>query len=139
MYHEVFGEVLAIELGTDSAAGRAIACRRGVGRVRHLEVRQLYLQKLAAAGRVKLVKIKGDANEADLGTKPLDARRLNMLLKRLGYYVCDENLMLKEIELKAKRGKRDDDEGKDIVENPTRWAARDASLLAPFSRHAYVA
>ena len=62
-----------------------------------------------------------------------------MLLKQLGYYVCDDNLTLKEIELKPKRGKRDDDEGNDIVENPTRWVARVASLLAPFARNAYVA
>ena len=38
---------------TDASAGRAMATRRGVGRVRHLDVRLLWLQQLCAEGVVE--------------------------------------------------------------------------------------
>ena len=38
---------------TDASAGRAMATRRGVGRVRHLDARLLWLQQLCAEGVVE--------------------------------------------------------------------------------------
>ena len=71
MWSEFYGEHLNIEILTDSIAAKLISTRRGVGRVRHLEIRQLYLQKLTNSGRVKILKCKGTANLADAGTKPM--------------------------------------------------------------------
>ena len=34
-----------IYLGTDSSAAKSFVCRRGLGRMRHLEIRDLWLQK----------------------------------------------------------------------------------------------
>ena len=39
---------------TDSSAGRGIASRRGVGRVRHLDTRYLWVQELVVGGKLKL-------------------------------------------------------------------------------------
>ena len=39
---------------TDASAGRAMATRRGAGRVRHLDARLLWLQQLCAEGVVQV-------------------------------------------------------------------------------------
>ena len=46
-----FGDMSStIHLSTDSSAAKSFVCRRGLGRMRHLEVRDLWLQKVVAAG-----------------------------------------------------------------------------------------
>ena len=62
-------EDLTIEAATDSSAAKSYASRRGAGRVRHVEVRQLWLQQAVADGKFRLVKIPGLENPADVLTK----------------------------------------------------------------------
>eukprot|EP00973_Karenia_brevis_P071933 9995113-Karenia_brevis.AAC.1 len=41
-----FGELQSVwKLGTDSSAAKSFVCRRGLGKMRHLEIRDLWLQK----------------------------------------------------------------------------------------------
>ena len=40
-------------LGADSAAAKSFVSRRGLGRMRHIEVRDLWLQAEVAAGKVR--------------------------------------------------------------------------------------
>ena len=44
------------ELHTDSSAAKGMANRKGLGKVRHIEVSQLWVQQEVAAGRVKVIK-----------------------------------------------------------------------------------
>eukprot|EP00974_Lingulodinium_polyedra_P121539 11179382-Lingulodinium_polyedra.AAC.1 len=59
-------------VSTDSSSAKAFASTRGLGRMRHLEVKDLWLQGLVKNGRVKLQKVRGDLNPADVMTKYLD-------------------------------------------------------------------
>ena len=61
----------ALRVGLDSSAARSIASRSGVGRVRHLETRRLWVQEAVKAGRLVLDKVGGDQNPANMLTKPL--------------------------------------------------------------------
>lgn len=63
---------------TDSSAGQGIASRRGVGRVRHLDTRYLWVQELVLGGKLKLDDI-DLVQPADAGTKSLSSSRLRML------------------------------------------------------------
>ncbi len=83
---ELFDENLPIGLLMDSAAGKIMAVRRGKGKVRHLEVKQLYLQELTNALRVKTYKAKGEENKADIGTKPMTTR----VLQKFYGWLCIE-------------------------------------------------
>ena len=76
-----FGLTFNVVCETDASAGRAMATRRGVGRVRHLVARLLWLQQLCAEGVVQVRARPGELNEADLGTKMVDLRRMTSLLK----------------------------------------------------------
>ena len=67
--------------GTDSSAAKSFVSRRGLGKMRHLEIRDLWLQKEVNDGRVKVSKVRGTENPADLMTKILGIKDIN---ERLG-------------------------------------------------------
>ena len=61
---------------TDSSACRGICARQGVGRIKHLAVRLLWLQQAIRAGRLTVHSVPTQQNPADIGTKPLTAKRI---------------------------------------------------------------
>ena len=60
-----------IQIRIDASAARSMATRQGIGRVRHLQVRHLWLQALVKAGVVRIEVVKGKFNPADILTKIL--------------------------------------------------------------------
>ena len=74
-------------LGTDSAAAKAFASTRGLGRMRHIDVKNLWIQGLVRLGRVVLQKVRGDQNAADVLTKFLDRATCISSLARVGVRV----------------------------------------------------
>jgi hypothetical protein len=65
------GVNLQIRLRTDASAAKGIATRRGLGKVRHIEVNQLWLQEKVNNGEIQVMKVKGEGNLADALTKAL--------------------------------------------------------------------
>ena len=63
-------------LRVDSSSAIGVASRRGLQRLRHLDVRYLWLQGEVAEKRLALRKCRGDENLADMGTKPVDKETL---------------------------------------------------------------
>ena len=59
-----------ITIRTDASAAIGIAQRRGFGKVRHIEVSQLWLQQKVNQGDIRLIKVSGNENAADHLTKP---------------------------------------------------------------------
>ena len=72
-----------IELETDSSAAKGIAMRKGVGKVKHLETRTLWVQDQVIRGRLTLRKIHGDINTSDILTRYLGSERIRSLMSRL--------------------------------------------------------
>ena len=70
-----------VHLGTDSSAAKSFVCRRGLGKMRHLEIRDLWLQKEVMEGRLEVSKIKGDENPSDLMTKILSLKEIIVRLE----------------------------------------------------------
>jgi hypothetical protein len=60
---------LKIKLCTDRAAAKGIMLRRGLGKLRHIEVGYLCLQDAVAEKRLSVHKRRGEDNPADLGAK----------------------------------------------------------------------
>ena len=71
-----------IHLRTDSSAANSFVCRRGLVRMRHLEIRDLCLQKEVREGRLIVSKVKGTENPADIGTQFLS---VSEIVERLGF------------------------------------------------------
>ncbi|CAK0869723.1 unnamed protein product [Prorocentrum cordatum] len=91
---EFMGFTVAATLLTDSSAARGIAKREGVGMVRSLEARVLWLQQAIKRKLMDLGTVGTDDNKADLGTKILGYERFVKLRRHLhgpatgydGYY-----------------------------------------------------
>ena len=56
----------------------------GVGRLRRLHKKELWLQDQVAAKNVELGRVPSEDNEADLGTKYLERDRIKKFLKKMG-------------------------------------------------------
>ena len=65
---------------SDSSAGRAIATRIGSGKLRHLHIRDLWIQERARARDLRLERVSTEDNTSDLGTKHLDKKRMSKLM-----------------------------------------------------------
>ena len=68
----------------DASAAKSIASRMGSGKVRHIEVNQLWLQSKVAAGEVKIEKVVGDKNLADALTKAVDRNKIEEHVRKTG-------------------------------------------------------
>ena len=73
-----------VTLETDSKAAKEFVARRGLGKMRHIEIRELWLQKEVLEGKVKVVKVLGTENPADLMTKVLTKTEIEERLGRMG-------------------------------------------------------
>ena len=69
---------------TDSSSARQLASRQGIGRVKHLDAKVLWIQDQVREGHVCLSQIGTQWNIADIGTKVLTAKRLKCLLDEIG-------------------------------------------------------
>ena len=73
----------------DSTAGKSLASRFGTSkRTRHIDTRLLYMQELVDRGLLRLKKVPGVENLADLGTKHLDAAGILKFLSQVGLEEC---------------------------------------------------
>ena len=85
MYRDLGAPVSSIDLYTDSSGAKGIALRRGLGKLRHVDVHLLWLQFQVNAGVFKINKVDGKNNPADLMTKYLTQEVLNRHMQRLRY------------------------------------------------------
>ena len=82
MYEEM-GRTINIDVETYSTAAIGMCSRTGVGKTRHIQVRWLWIQDAIRDKVVRLRKVKGTDNEADMGTKDLDGPTHQRLLQKL--------------------------------------------------------
>ena len=61
----------------DSTAAIGIANRRGLGKIRHIDVADLWLQDRVYRGEMTIAKVPGEANLVDGLTKYLDRKKLD--------------------------------------------------------------
>ena len=72
-----------IQVHSDATAAIGIARRRGLGKIRHLDCTDLWIQEKVRSGAVKLSKILGTENPADAFTKYLDRPLLDKAMAAL--------------------------------------------------------
>ena len=81
---EDLGLSVEVQVNTDSSAAKSITARKGAGRVRHIEVRELWVQERAAKAELKIVKVRGEDNVADGLTKHVDKQKMDQHMKACG-------------------------------------------------------
>ena len=65
-----------IVINTDASAAKGIAPQKGLGKVRHIEVNQLWLQDKVGKGEIEVRKISGGSNIADALTKHVESDKI---------------------------------------------------------------
>ena len=82
-----FGVEMAIRVNTDASAAKGMANRKGLGKVRHIAVNQLWIQDRVAKGDLVISKVNGKENLADILTKHVNSEDVRVHLHRTGQYL----------------------------------------------------
>ena len=85
-----FGITAEIELKSDASAAISIASRTGLGKVRHIEVCQLWLQDKVKQGKITVQKVTTNENVADTMTKHVPRDTLAKHLVETGQTVSND-------------------------------------------------
>ena len=83
---EELGGRIRLQLLADSSSARAIVQRRDVGKIKHLAIRQLWLQDLLRDGELTCGAVTSSENLADMFTKNFTAARHEWLAEALGLH-----------------------------------------------------
>ena len=75
------GEQVYIHLHTDASACKSIATRRGLGKLRHINVALLWLQEKVATNSLRVSKVAGALNPSDQLTKYTNKDIMNRHMK----------------------------------------------------------
>ena len=80
---------VGIQVNTDSSAAKSMVMRKGAGRVRHIEVRELWVQDRVANGELQIFKVKGEFNAADGLTKHVERHKMDRYMEACGFVRSD--------------------------------------------------
>ena len=105
---------IRITLVTDSSASIRVAMRRGLGRLKHIELKYISLQQDLRDGIIQLKFIPGANNQADALTKALPAATFMLHRQALGVRPVED----------------DDDEQEETISNAVLRPTRSTPLLA---------
>ena len=70
---------------SDSSAARGFSARQGLGRMRHIQTRYLWVQERVRDGHLRVLPIRGKHNPADLFTEPVNGAVRERFLRTLGF------------------------------------------------------
>jgi len=80
-------EDLPIEVDSDSSAAKGTGERQGLGKLKHVRTRYLWVQERVAQRDVKLVKIGTKSNFSDMLTKALTRPEIDKFMKAIGQVI----------------------------------------------------
>jgi len=76
---------LKLEVLSDSSAARGFSQRKGLGKMRHIQTRYLWVQERVHEGHLKISAIKGTQNPADVLTKAVSGQLSKKHLEKIGF------------------------------------------------------
>ena len=79
------GKEVRVEMAADATAAIGMVRRQGLGKIRHLAVADLWVQQRISRGDLKIKKIHGRENPADLYTKVLPKDHCHYLMSKLRF------------------------------------------------------
>ena len=74
-------------LSTDSSAAKGICNRRGLGKVRHIDINMLWLQDRVQKGHIIIKKVEGETNISDALAKYFDVAKMSGHLSSTGQFI----------------------------------------------------
>ena len=80
------GWILPFHVFSDATAAIGIARRKGLGKIRHLDVTDLWIQDRIRSKAITLSKVLGTENMADVLTKYVERKTMDAALARMGLH-----------------------------------------------------
>ena len=77
---------LPLHIYSDATAAIGIARRKGLGKIRHLDVTDLWIQDRIRSKAITLSKVLGTENMADALTKYVDKKTMDMAISKMGLH-----------------------------------------------------
>ena len=77
------GIKVKLTLKCDASAAVGIVKRRGLGRIRHIDVTQLWLQEKVSEGVIEIVKVNTKENISDALTKGVSSHEITWMMKKI--------------------------------------------------------
>ena len=115
-------DTVEIAARLDSSSARSLLQKAGVSRVRHLDVRLLWTQRLVHEKLISIKAVSTTENSSDLGTKALTSERIRQLLGYVGMFNVDGVTQpLKSIQKVSKV--------RNVVQGPSNAMVRGLALL----------
>ena len=74
-------DAMELQVGANAAIG--IIGKQGLGNLRHLDLRYLWLQSVVRGKQVNLKRVQSESNMADFGTKVLEKEKIDRHMKNL--------------------------------------------------------
>jgi hypothetical protein len=84
LMHDMGGQI-EVEVWIDSSSALALSHKTGLGKAKHIQIQDLWIQDAVKQGRIRMKKVPGEHNCADLMTKDLSAERMTYLMNLIGY------------------------------------------------------
>ena len=81
---EEWGLGMQLRLKTDSSVANSLSQRLGVGKMKHMQTRFLWLQQAVQWGQLVIVSVPTKLNYADIYTKAVPAKQMEAFLKSMG-------------------------------------------------------
>ena len=125
------GVDLEIKVFTDATTGKAMATRRGLGKVRQFSVNELWIQEKIHLRKLKIIKIKNKYNPADLMTKHLSQAEITQTMEDLEHiHVAGRSEHAPELAVVEQQERRagEGDEGRDHGEEEQKSSKEPAEL-----------
>ena len=79
-----------VEIKEDSSAAKGIASRRGLGKLKHIDIKELWIQEKVSLEELKITKVPGTVNLADALTKYFDLHVLNYHLEHTQQHIKND-------------------------------------------------
>ena len=79
------GRSCGLNLHWDAPATMCLVNRRGLGKAKHVDMQNLWIQEASKAGRFVTKKVGTNVNPADLMTKPLAKPKIEQLMSIMGF------------------------------------------------------
>ena len=79
------GILCGLNLHLDASATLGLVNRRGLGKAKHVDMQNLWIQEASKSGRFVTKKVGTSENPADLMTKPLPKPKIEQLMSLMGY------------------------------------------------------
>ena len=86
-----------VEVSSDSSAAKGHVTRRGLGKMRHIQSRYLWVQERVAENHLKVTTVPGAENMSDILTKAVGGALLRKHLVSLGVYPVEKSSMQRKV------------------------------------------